>query len=565
MDGAACLIGWPHIVEHRAHFSVHRADDEEIADVQRAVLHQHRRHRTAALVHARFEHGAAGRRVRIGLQLAQIADEQNHFEQARQILFRLRRDFHHHRVAAPLFGHQPAVGELPLHAFGLGVRLIDLVDRDDDRHIRGLRVRNRLFGLRHHAIVGAHHEHDDVRNLRAARTHARERFVARRIDEDDAASVDVRFVRADVLRDSAGFAGGHFGFADRVEQAGLAVVDVAHHGDDRRARLLIAGPRFLDLFFLNDLFFEGDYLHDSVERFGETRRGRHVERLIDAGENAAVEQSLQQFLRANVELFGQLANRDSFGDRDFARLALHRRDRLGLRRPSSACTRAGAHRMEFALTFGISLFDERTAARRGRFARVKRLAGFSLRNSCSAGRAGTLAADRSLIGPAASFAGAAGTLRISSWRSASGTQWHTGTRAAGTFGQARLRDENSEARRDEAVHQMAVRRDELEIFGLAKEERRRVAVCPNLFPNLFLKPTQDFPMAQQQQDVVPAGAPGWPGAAGRSGTPGRGADGANSRSCRSRRSSRRRSYSGFRSSRCLTADAMMHGWMSARR
>ena len=44
----------------------------------------------------------------------------------------------------------------------------------------------------------------------------------------------VRFVRADVLRDSAGFAGGHFGFANRVEQAGFAVVDVAHHGDHRR-------------------------------------------------------------------------------------------------------------------------------------------------------------------------------------------------------------------------------------------------------------------------------------------------------------------------------------------
>jgi hypothetical protein len=68
-------------------------------------------------------------------------------------------------------------------------------------------------------------------------------------------------------------------------------------------------------------------------------------------------------------------------------------------------------------------------------------------------------------------------------------------------GQVRLQVENSEARRDETVHQMVVRRDELEIFGLAKEDRQRGAF-PNLPPNLFLKPTQDFQMAQQRQDVV---------------------------------------------------------------
>jgi hypothetical protein len=45
---------------------------------------------------------------------------------------------------------------------------------------------------------------------------------------------------------------------------------------------------------------------------------------------------------------------------------------------------------------------------------------------------------------------------------------------------------------------MVVHRDELEIFGLAKEDRRQVA----LFLNLFLKPMQNFQMAQQRQDVV---------------------------------------------------------------
>ena len=42
-------------------------------------------------------------------------------------------------------------------------------------------------------------------------------------------------VGADVLGDAAGLAGDHVGVADAVEQLGLAVVDVAHDGDDRRA------------------------------------------------------------------------------------------------------------------------------------------------------------------------------------------------------------------------------------------------------------------------------------------------------------------------------------------
>jgi hypothetical protein len=67
------------------------------------------------------------------------------------------------------------------------------------------------------------------------------------------------------------------------------------------------------------------------------------------------------------------------------------------------------------------------------------------------------------------------------------------------FGQAPLQDENSEVRRDAAVHRMVVHRDELEISALAKEDRQRVALFQNLFPNLF----RELQMAQQQDVVQP--------------------------------------------------------------
>ena len=40
-----------------------------------------------------------------------------------------------------------------------------------------------------------------------------------------------------MLRDAAGLAGGDIGLAQGVQQRGFAVIDMAHDGDDRRARL----------------------------------------------------------------------------------------------------------------------------------------------------------------------------------------------------------------------------------------------------------------------------------------------------------------------------------------
>ena len=75
--------------------------------------------------------------------------------------------------------------ELLLHALGIRFGLVDLVDRDDDRHVARLRVRDRFLRLRHDAVVGGDDQDDDVGDFRAARAHRRERLVARRVEERD--------------------------------------------------------------------------------------------------------------------------------------------------------------------------------------------------------------------------------------------------------------------------------------------------------------------------------------------------------------------------------------------
>ena len=105
-----------------------------------------------------------------------------------------------------------------LHLLHVGRREIDLVDGDDERNAGVLGVRNRLDRLRHDRVVGGHDQHDDVRDLRAAGAHGRERFVTRRVEERDLAAVLQRdLVGADVLRDAARLPRDDVGFADVVE------------------------------------------------------------------------------------------------------------------------------------------------------------------------------------------------------------------------------------------------------------------------------------------------------------------------------------------------------------
>ncbi len=58
--------------------------------------------------------------------------------------------------------------------------------------------------------------------------------------------LDLHLVGADVLGDAAGLGGGDVGVADAVQQAGLAVVDVAHHRHHGRTRLELGGVFLLD-------------------------------------------------------------------------------------------------------------------------------------------------------------------------------------------------------------------------------------------------------------------------------------------------------------------------------
>ena len=220
----------------------------------------------------RLDDDAFGGTVRIGLQVEDFGLQQDRLEQLVEIGALGRRHFDVQHFTAHRFDEDLMAQQFRAHLLRIGVMLVDLVDRHDDRHAGRLGMADRFDRLRHDAVVGRHHQNGDVGGLGAAGAHRREGGVAGRVDEGDLVTVLLDLIGADMLGDAAGFAGDDIGIADRVEQRGLAVIDVAHDGHDRRTRHQVLGivgdveQAFLDVGL-------GDAA-DRVAEFGGDQFGR---------------------------------------------------------------------------------------------------------------------------------------------------------------------------------------------------------------------------------------------------------------------------------------------------
>ena len=309
------------VVDHRSDLAPGGTGHDRVADLELALVDEDRRHRAATLVELGFDDDALGPTGRVRRELFEFGDDLQLFDQFVDAEALEGRHLDDDRVAAPRLGNEFVLGELREHTLRIGVVLVDLVDRHHDRHVGGAGVVDRLDRLGHDAVVGGDHQHDDVGRVGAAGTHLRERGVARRVEERDRTVLVLHLVGTDVLGDATGLTVDDVGAADVVEQRGLAVVDVAHHGDHRRARLLhlvvvgvVEQLLQFDLFLLTGLDqqdlgadFEREQLHLLVgERHG---RGDHL---------AVVEQEAHDVGRGAVQLRSELLRRHAALDDDDA-------------------------------------------------------------------------------------------------------------------------------------------------------------------------------------------------------------------------------------------------------
>ena len=206
------------------------------------------------------------------------------------------------------------MGHELLHDFaGVGARLIHLVDGDDDGDVGGAGVVDGLDGLRHDAVIGRDDQDDDVGDGGAAGPHRGEGGVPGGIDEGDLLAVYFLLVGADILRDATGLGIDDARGADSVDEGGLAMVDVAHDGDNRRALLQARGV-IDDLEFLETgLVHHRLFLEVVVVFQADSADGLVIEQLVDGDGLATKEEELDDGGARDVDGFGELGHGDGLG------------------------------------------------------------------------------------------------------------------------------------------------------------------------------------------------------------------------------------------------------------
>ena len=121
-----------------------------------------------------------------------------------------------------------------------------------------------------------------------------------------------------MLGDAAGFAGDHISLTNGVEQRGLAVIDVAHDGDDGRTRLhVVIGVGRVEQAFFNVGF--GDALDCVAHFFGHELRRVGVDDVVDLVHRALLHQQADHVHRSLRHAVGEFLNGDRLGQHDFAR------------------------------------------------------------------------------------------------------------------------------------------------------------------------------------------------------------------------------------------------------
>ena len=302
--------------------------------------------RTATAVEVRLDGDTLGLHVRVDHELVAELDvgrEEHLLQQRLDIGALLGGDVDEHGVAAVLLGDQTVLGELATDLVRGRALLVDLVHRDHDRDLGGLGVVDRLHRLRHDTVVGGHDQDGDVGGLGTTGTHGGERLVTRGIQQGQQTLLVVdlhrHLVGTDVLGDAAGLAATDVGLADRVQQSGLTVVDVTHHGDHRRAVLEVLGATLVltegqveGLQQLAVLVLRGDDLDLVVHLLAEELQGVIGHRGGRGDHLTEVEHRLDQCSRIGVDLLGEVGQGGTATQADAGTLAVRQLDAADHRR-----------------------------------------------------------------------------------------------------------------------------------------------------------------------------------------------------------------------------------------
>ena len=205
------------------------------------------------------------------------------------------------------------------HPCRVGLRLVNFIDRHNNRRFCRLGMVNRLNGLRHDAIIGSHDQNNNIGHFGAARAHGGKGGMTRRVNESHRRAIRrCGLISTNMLGDATGLAIGHFGLTQRIKQRGFAVVNMTHHRDNRRALAFI----FIGIIFAQNCRFDiaVRYPFDGMSQiFGNNLGGIGINHIGDFGHHALLHQDFNHIDGALGHPIGQFLNADCVGQLDGAR------------------------------------------------------------------------------------------------------------------------------------------------------------------------------------------------------------------------------------------------------
>jgi hypothetical protein len=157
-------------------------------------------------------------KVGISLQIQHFSFQQYFFQQIVYTCTFLCRNILRLILTTPLFHQEVHGSQFFLNLIRIGVRLIHLINSKYDRHTGSHSMINRLFGLRHHIIIGSYNNNSNIRHFRTTGTHGGKCLVTRSIQECNMTSVfQFHIVSTDMLGDTTCLTGNYICFTNIVQ------------------------------------------------------------------------------------------------------------------------------------------------------------------------------------------------------------------------------------------------------------------------------------------------------------------------------------------------------------
>ncbi len=205
-------------------------------------------------------------------------------------------------------------GQRLFYFFRIRTRLVDFINRHDNRNAGNPGMIDGLDGLIHDAVIGGHDQNNDIGNLRSAGPHRCKRLVTGGIQEHNIPAVDMHMIGADRLRDASRFTVGNIGLPDGIQQGGFAVIDMSHDGHHRSTRfeILRCGGSLQNGFV--KFHVRGFQLETEFTR--NNAGGIVIDGLIDGRHHAHGHQLIDNLADLDAHAFGQFANGNRFADFD---------------------------------------------------------------------------------------------------------------------------------------------------------------------------------------------------------------------------------------------------------